>query len=100
MNTILAFGAPGGAEVILLLLLLLSVLSIPAFIAFARNHRYKWVILVLAVFGSVFWGIGWLVALVWAVFPNQTTERGLKCRNCNTEVQSGEFCPNCGSKLG
>lgn len=51
-----------------LILLALLVGLVPAFIAFARQHQYKWIILLLCLFGS--WtGIVWLMALVWSAWP-------------------------------
>lgn len=40
---------------------------IPFFIANYRDHRYRWVILVLCLFAPA--GIPWLIAMVWAVWP-------------------------------
>ncbi len=52
--------------------LLLVIFLIPIFIAFIRNHHYKWVILVLTIFGSAFLGVGWLIALIWSLWPDST----------------------------
>jgi hypothetical protein len=43
---------------------------LPTIIAFRRNHAYKWVIFAinLALGAS---GLGWLIALVWAVYPQE-----------------------------
>lgn len=42
---------------------------LPAIIAFARSHHYRWVIVALTIFGG--WtGIAWLAALIWSVFPH------------------------------
>jgi len=44
---------------------------IPTFIAFRRNHYYKWIIFAINfVLGGT--GIGYLVALVWAIWPSNT----------------------------
>src|SRR5450755_934115 len=41
---------------------------LPTFIAFKRYHAFKWVIFAInAVLGAS--GLGWLVAFVWAVYP-------------------------------
>lgn len=41
---------------------------LPSFISFHREHHYKWIILVINVFGS--WtGIAWLASLIWAIWP-------------------------------
>lgn len=51
-----------------LIIVALLVGFVPAFIAFARQHQYRWIILLLCLFGS--WtGIVWLVALVWSAWP-------------------------------
>jgi hypothetical protein len=50
------------------LVLVLAAYFVPAFIAFSRGHRYKWVITVLSIAGG--WtGFLWIVALAWAVWP-------------------------------
>ena len=49
----------------------------PALIAFARGHLSAWAILVLdVVFGWT--GIGWIVALIWALTGNTARNRGLR----------------------
>jgi hypothetical protein len=42
---------------------------VPTIIAFSREHHYRWVILVLNTIGAGALGIGWLVALIWAIWP-------------------------------
>lgn len=44
---------------------------IPTFVAFHRNHYYRWVILGVNV-ALGFTVIGWLLPLIWAVWPVQT----------------------------
>lgn len=51
------------------LVLLLALLFLPFFIALVRGHQYKWIIFVLCFFGL--FGIPWLIALVWAIWPKQ-----------------------------
>jgi len=52
--------------ILLLILLVVVVYFIPSFIAFRRDHRNRWVILVInTVFGTTL--LGWLAALVWAL---------------------------------
>jgi hypothetical protein len=52
-------------------LLALVVYFLPAMIAFWREHHYKWVIFAInLVFGLT--GVGYLVAFIWAVWPQQT----------------------------
>jgi len=49
----------------------LAVYFIPIIIAFRRNHHYKWVICgINIIFGLT--GIGYLIAFVWAVWPQKT----------------------------
>ena len=59
---------PGTGMILFGLLLLGSIYLTPAIIAFARASRYRWAILAVNLFGG--WtGIGWLVALAWALWP-------------------------------
>lgn len=44
------------------------VYCIPSLIAFRRGHRYRWIIIVLNLVG-VLGGVTWIIALVWAVWP-------------------------------
>jgi len=53
------------------LLLALIILLLPFVIAVIRGHRYKWVILVLCVFGV--FGLPWLAAFIWSVWPSQSS---------------------------
>lgn len=39
---------------------------LPTIIAINRNHPHKWAIAVVNILGSLFAGIGWLIALVWS----------------------------------
>jgi hypothetical protein len=49
-------------------LLLVLLYFLPTYIAFNRNHEYKWIIFAInAVMGAS--GLGWLIAFVWAVWP-------------------------------
>jgi hypothetical protein len=52
-------------------LLALAVYFLPTIIALWRKHHYKWVIFAINFFFGVT-GVGYLVALVWAVWPRQT----------------------------
>ena len=49
--------------------LLIVIYFLPSIIAFKRDHHYKFIILVLNLFGIS--GICWLIAFVWAVFPSE-----------------------------
>ena len=66
----------GNAVLTFLLIILLALLVLPFYfapfiIALNRNHHYKWVIFVLNLIGFVA-GVPWVVAFVWAVWPQQT----------------------------
>jgi hypothetical protein len=53
-------------------LFLLLVYGLPTYIAFKRNHEFKWIILAInIVLGAS--GLGWLIAFVWAVWPQDKT---------------------------
>ena len=43
---------------------------LPSIIAFNRDHSYKWVILAINTVAGAS-GIGWLIAMVWAVYPQE-----------------------------
>ena len=68
MEGILVFAAFGT-----LLVLGIALTLIPAFIAFKREHYYKWIILVLSLFAWT--GVVWVAALVWAVWPGDVTRQ-------------------------
>ena len=53
-------------------LLLLAAALAPTLIAFQRRHHYRWVILAMNVVLGLS-GIGYLAALVWAVWPRRTS---------------------------
>lgn len=56
----------------LIFVILVLFYFLPALIALCRGHDYKWVI--CAVNLAVGWtALGWLIALVWAVWPNNRT---------------------------
>ena len=49
-------------------ILLVCFFFLPTIIAFRREHEYKWIIFVINfVLGGT--GLGWLIAIVWAIFP-------------------------------
>ncbi len=49
-------------------LLLVLVYFLPTYIAFNRKHEFKWIIFAInLVMGAS--GLGWLIAFVWAVWP-------------------------------
>lgn len=64
-NKMAAFGI-GGILIFGLIALLLY--FIPTFIAFIRDHQYKWPIFAINLLVG-YTGLGYLVALVWSLFP-------------------------------
>ena len=50
----------------------LVVYLLPSVIAFIRKHHYVWIILALNVFGGLIGGVGWIIALIWAIWPRKT----------------------------
>lgn len=46
-----------------------TMLLVPGMIAFIRKLRFKWVILIVAFIPS--YGIAWVVALIWAIWPQE-----------------------------
>ena len=58
----------------LVFLLLLPLALLPTIIAVARNHPHKIPIILVNVLGGLFYGLGWVVALVWCFFtPNDNS---------------------------
>ena len=49
----------------LLFLLLLPIGFLPTIIAIKKNHPQKVPIILVNIFGGMFWGIGWFIAIVW-----------------------------------
>ena len=61
-----------GFMMFLLGVLCIAIFFLPTIVAFNRNHTYKWPIFgINLVLGGT--GIGYLVALVWAIWPRQTS---------------------------
>lgn len=54
---------------VFILIAALSLFMAPTIIAFYREHHYRWIIFVLNTIGAGALGIGWLVALIWAIWP-------------------------------
>ena len=54
--------------IIIGLLLVILVYGLPAFIAFYRRHEFRWIILAINIFFGPT-GLGWLIALIWAIYP-------------------------------
>ncbi|MBN8939503.1 MAG: superinfection immunity protein [Rhizobiales bacterium] len=85
-------------DILIFLLCLLVIYLVPTFIAFARGHDYRWVILALNILGGwtiVMWG----VALVWSVFPRGRmlvdplvgSATGFRDRNVGDLIGEAEF---------
>jgi Superinfection immunity protein/Uncharacterised protein family UPF0547 len=55
--------------VVLAVLAGLSIFFLPTIIAARRKHAYLWIIVALNVIGGLFAGLGWVAALIWAVWP-------------------------------
>lgn len=50
--------------------IILLLYFVPTIVAFSRNHRYRWVIFALNIFGIT--GLLWIAAFLWAVWPGGT----------------------------
>ena len=64
----------GGSVVLIMLLGFIGIIIsfIPTFIAFARKMPYKWIVLIINLtFGWT--GIGWIILLIYTLFPNNKT---------------------------
>lgn len=53
----------------------IMLLLAPAFIAFKRKLKYRWVILIVSLIPS--WGFCWVGALIWSVWPGDRTNAKL-----------------------
>lgn len=62
---------------------------IPSIIAFHRNHYWKWVIFALNL-GLGFNILGWLIPLIWAVWPNQTKVSDVVNKDIVTNKEFGD----------
>ncbi len=93
-------GSDGGLGLILILLVVVGIAFylLPAIIAFARHHEYRWVILALTIIGG--WtGICWIIALVWSVFPHNRSAidpvvgpvTGIGYRNAGDTIGAAQF---------
>ena len=57
-----------------LMLLLIPLFFLPTILALKNNHPYKIPIIIINILGGLFWGLGWLVALVWCfITPNKSS---------------------------
>jgi len=57
--------------IFILALIVIFGFFLPFIIASLRDHKYKWIILVLNIFG--FTGVAWVIALIWAIYPSQSS---------------------------
>jgi len=69
-------------------LILILVGGAPTIIAFRRKHHYRWVIFAINfLFGAT--GIGYLIALVWAVWPRKTAVTDLLLNDLTENSRDG-----------
>jgi len=52
---------------ILMLVFLAFLFFLPTYIAVKKQHKHKVSIILINVILGLFWGIGWLIALIWAL---------------------------------
>ncbi len=58
---------------IIVLLVLLPLFFLPIIIAVKKNHPHRIPIILVNIFGGLFFGVGWLIALVWCfIVPSET----------------------------
>jgi len=55
------------------LIIVLGIYVTPGIIATRREHAYKGVIWAISLVGAFFYGLGWIVGLVWALWPADKT---------------------------
>ncbi len=66
----------GGISIwqLLIVLVLLPLAFLPTIIALIKNHPYKIPIIIINVLGGLFWGVGWLISLIWCfITPEKQT---------------------------
>jgi hypothetical protein len=51
----------------------LALLLLPGLVAITKKHPFRWIILILGVTSPVFFGVTWLIALVWVFWPVDKT---------------------------
>jgi len=57
----------GSGMFFVVFLIFLPIFFLPTIIAFRKNHHQKVAIAIVNVIGGLFYGIGWLIALVWSL---------------------------------
>ncbi len=94
-------------------ILALVLFLLPTLIAFGRELPHKWGIFAMNVFGSILFGLGWIIALIWSIWPRGTIPVNVNvvqsvgenipgrrvCPHCGTIVNDGAFCSKCGGKF-
>ena len=65
--------APQIIGLIILAIIFIIVEVLPFLIAKKRGHKYQWIILVLCILAIPTGGIAWIISLVWAIFPSDTS---------------------------
>jgi hypothetical protein len=58
-----------GILMAVVLVLVIGLALIPGLIANKRNHPYKGVIWAISIVGTLVTGVGWIAALIWALWP-------------------------------
>jgi hypothetical protein len=58
-----------GILMAVVLVLVIGLTLIPGLIANKRNHPYKGVIWAISIVGTLVTGVGWIAALIWALWP-------------------------------
>jgi len=76
----------GGMGAFVLMLILLPVFLLPTIIAIKKNHKYKWPIILINIFGGVIMGVGWLVALIWCFIEPSENHFPLR-HNASSEIE-------------
>ena len=54
--------------ILVVVIVLALTYGLPSFIAFKRQHEYRWIIFGINIVAGAT-GLGWLIAFVWAVYP-------------------------------
>lgn len=60
-----------------LLLIILAIYILPTYLAFRFNHPRRAAITVVNIFGGLFYGIGWGIALTWVFVRDAETSKSV-----------------------
>ena len=60
-----------GVWQLIIIIILIPIAFLPSIIAFRKSHKYKIPILLLNIFGGLFYGIGWIVGIIWCFIPEK-----------------------------